>query len=269
MSHFCGLVFLRPQDDLDEVLAPFNEQDEEYFKFVDCTDEVKAKWESMPDTCPSSGTYVEESDWTELVNDIWTNAPDKLEPEQEGGFMIPYTKDKYPTPTDIAEDKDYEIVEDETAPNGVRFIQRVTRDWALQPSKEKYPTIEEFAKEYFGYHKEDDRFGYSCNPNAKWDWYDENGRWSGFLINKEGNHTNWDFLTEIDWVKMFAEGNIPFCFVDAEGVWHEKGEMGWFGTVSNEKKKVDWVEEFKAYVKEIMADDQVFEIEVVNIDYHI
>ena len=44
MSHFIGLVFLRPGDDLENVLAPFNEQDEEYMEFVDKTDEVKEKW---------------------------------------------------------------------------------------------------------------------------------------------------------------------------------------------------------------------------------
>ena len=54
MSHFIGLVFLRPSDDLDEVLAPFNEQDEEFMEFVDKTDEVKEAWEKIPETCPSS-----------------------------------------------------------------------------------------------------------------------------------------------------------------------------------------------------------------------
>ena len=61
MSHFIGLVFLRPQDDLDEVLAPFNEQDEEYMEFVDKTDEIKAEYNKLPETCPSEGTFIEET----------------------------------------------------------------------------------------------------------------------------------------------------------------------------------------------------------------
>ena len=38
MSHFIGLVFLRPNADLEETLAPFNEQDEEYMEFVELSE---------------------------------------------------------------------------------------------------------------------------------------------------------------------------------------------------------------------------------------
>ena len=265
MSHFIGLVFLRPDADLDETLAPFNEQDEEYMEFVDKTDEVKEKWDKMPESCPSEGTFTEEIDRTDMVNEIWDEAADEPEEGTEDKLWRPYTKKEYPTPADIAKDKNYEVVPDETKRDGVRFVQKMERKWEYEPSREKYSTIDKFAKEYFGYRKVNGKYGYMSNPNAKWDWYSEGGRWSGYLTNKEGGKTDVELLTEVDWDKT----DVPFCFVNAEGEWIERGEMGWFAMVANEKKKVDWDAEFKAYVQSLLADAEAKDIMVYAIDYHI
>ena len=98
------------------------------------------------------------------------------------------------------------------------------------------------------------------NPNSKWDWYEIGGRWSRELINKEGKNTNTDYANQIDWDKTL----IPFAFVDPNGVWHEKGEMGWWAMVSNEKEQDSWEEEFKNFIKDL--DD---EVEVTIVDCHI
>ena len=259
------MVFLRPNDDLEEVLAPFNEQDETFMEFVDKTDKVKEQWDKTPETCPSEGTYTEEIDRTDMVNEIWDRAEDKLYPEDEGGFWTPYTKDKFPTPADIARDKDYEIVPDDTKRDGFRFVQKVERKWEYEASKAKYPTIDKLAKEYFGYRKVNGRYGYMSNPNAKYDWYSEGGRWSGYLTHKRGKTTNCEPLTEVDWGKT----DTPFCFVNANGEWIERGEMGWWAMVSNEKPKADWDAEFKTYVQSLLAEPDANEIVVYAIDYHI
>ena len=265
MSHFIGLVFVRPEDDLDEILAPFNEQDETYMEFVDKTDEVKAEYEKLPESCPSEGTYIDTIDRTDMVNEIWDNAADEPEEGAEDKFWKPYTKKEFPTPSDIARDKKYEIVPDGTKRDGVRFVQNVERKWEYEPSKAKYPTINDYAKDYCGYRKINGRFGYMSNPNAKYDWYSEGGRWSGYLCNKEGRTTDIELLTEVDWEKT----DTPFCFVNAEGEWCEKGEMGWWAMVSNEKPQADWDAEFKAYVQSLLAEPDANEIEVYAIDYHI
>ena len=265
MSHYIGLVFLRPDADLEETLAPFNEQDEEYMEFVDKTDEVKAEYEKLPESCPYEGKYTKEQDETDFINQIWDEAPDTLTPEQEEAFWKPYNKRDYHTPADIAKDKEYEIVPDETKRDGVRFVRKWQADWSYEASKEKYPTLDEYAKDYCGYRKVNGRYGYMSNPNAKYDWYSEGGRWSGYLTNKEGNETNVELLTEVDWEKT----DTPFCFVNDNGEWIERGQMGWFAMVADEKPKEDWDAEFKAYVQSLLADEEAKDIEVYAIDYHI
>lgn len=66
----------------------------------------------------------------------------------------------------------------------------VTREWEDQDqeTKEKYKDLDTYATEYNGYKKNDEgRYGYWENPNAKWDWYQLGGRWSGFFKMKPGS----------------------------------------------------------------------------------
>ena len=90
-------------------------------------------------------------------------------------------------------------------------------------------------------------------PNAKWDWYTEGGRWNNCLVTKEGKNTNEDYVSEIDWDKT----GTPFAFVDSYGRWYEKGEMGWWGIVSNEKDKGVFDEMFKKFVTKLDEDTKV------------
>jgi hypothetical protein len=71
------------------------------------------------------------------------------------------------------------------------------------------------------------------NPDSKWDWYSVGGRWAGSILN--------NCCKKDDLPKDF----VPFAFVDQNGDWHEKGEMGWWALVDNEKEENDWEEEFK------------------------
>ena len=186
MSHFIGLVFVDQYNNYEEMLEPFNEQNEDYYQFEDCTDEVTERWNTLPD----------------------------LDAE----------------PTSHPCDKAH------------------------------YPTIQDLAKHWYGYRivKDDDgneRYGYNHNPNAKWDWYSEGGRWNGYLPTKEGTRTDADLVSEIDWDKFIAEHNAPFCFVDTECEWHEKAEMGWWAQTWNEKEPADWDKEFKDYVQSLLNED--------------
>ena len=116
----------------------------------------------------------------------------------------------------------------------------------------------------------DDNLVSTYNPYAKWDWYCIGGRWSGFLVIKERDE-NGDIIKvdsalnhEIDWEYMFDNNLTPFCYVTEEGEWQERGSMGWWGCVSNEKESDIWTKQFKDYLKIIDSDCLV-----TVVDFHI
>ena len=72
----------------------------------------------------------------------------------------------------------------------------------------------------------------TCNPQSKWDSWVIGGRWDA------GKN-----------IKLCSEMVEPFAIVTPEGEWIEKGEMGWWAIVSNEKSNWDVIykEVFKKY----------------------
>lgn len=117
---------------------------------------------------------------------------------------------------------------------------------------------------------EEDNLLSTYNPNAKWDWYCVGGRWNGFLVLKERKddgsiiEVNEAYFNEIDWDYMKEWNRIPFCFVDEDGEWYEKGEMGWFAITTNEVDKDTWQETFNEYLSTV--EDECL---VTVVDFHI
>lgn len=97
------------------------------------------------------------------------------------------------------------------------------------------------------------------NPNSKWDWYEIGGRWNDTLITLSCTKTNEDIVDQIDWDKT----PVPFAFITPDGKWHERGEMGWWAIVSNEKDNSEWEEEFRDAVK------KYHDLTVTVVDCHI
>lgn len=104
--------------------------------------------------------------------------------------------------------------------------EEVENDFKERDEKYKDNTIEEFAKEYHGYEKnEDGKFGYMQNPDSRWDWYVVGGRWAGMLKLKEGKEGH---LEELDCLgicksrdddrKKMQEENIKNRCVDSAKV---------------------------------------------------
>lgn len=104
------------------------------------------------------------------------------------------------------------------------------------------------------------------NPDSKWDWYSVGGRWGGFLHYKDADpgfeETNVAYIHELDMDYLFK--HTPFCFVTEDGEWKEKGEMGWWCSVSNEKSEETWKQQFTDYVKSLDANCLV-----TAVDFHI
>ena len=67
----------------------------------------------------------------------------------------------------------------------------------------KCKTDEDFYKLYRGddndnYNENGDELS-TYNPKSKWDWYSVGGRWDGYFLNKKGERTNEDLISEIVW----------------------------------------------------------------------
>lgn len=95
--------------------------------------------------------------------------------------------------------------------------------------KELYSTFEEYMKKYNGISQRDPqkgRYGYWCNPNAKWDWYSIGGRWTGYFKLKQG-----------------AEGTLG-----RPGVFGNKPSDGWVDVVK--LKDIDFEGMFEQSIKE-------------------
>ena len=107
-------------------------------------------------------------------------------------------------------------------------------------------------------------------PDSRWDWYSIGGRWAGYLPLKDRDEdgdpieTSAAYFDEIDWEYLLKERFTPFCYVDLDGDWHEKGEMGWFACVTNEKGQDCWDEEFKDFIKSLDCNCLV-----TVVDFHI
>lgn len=134
----------------------------------------------------------------------------------------------------------------------------------------------EIVKEWGYKLDENDNLVSSYNPDSKWDWYCIGGRWPNFLYLKEtdgaGNRiqANTAYFDEIDWDYMFEQDQIPFCLVTDDGEWIERGEMGWWGIVTNEQDKDKWSESVISYIrklqKELTSEDSLL---VTVVDFHI
>lgn len=116
------------------------------------------------------------------------------------------------------------------------------------------------------------------NPQSKWDWYRVGGRWDGDLIGnpqESENGFNFDKRHEtisnnslpIDELvsrhKQTGEVFSFFAVVTPEGEWIEKGTMGWWGIVTDEKTASTWEQQLLTIYARYADHD------IVALDCHI
>ena len=70
------------------------------------------------------------------------------------------------------------------------------------------------------------------------------------------------FLTE----KLSGVG-VPYSFIDLDGEWHQKGEMGWFGISTDDKDQFDWAAIYFGYIDKVVKENPGSR--VVSVDFHI
>ena len=161
MSHFVVLVI---GENWEEQLAPYQENNmgdcpREYMVFHNAEPEYREQWEN------------EEIDMV--------IAPDG---------RILHTWDKEFTKLDSTSAR---AMRDNVLSTGhSTYMQVIPEGFKIEkvPFNKVYPTFDQFMRDWArcGYSPEQGAYGYWMNPNAKWDWYELGGRWTGFFTLKEG-----------------------------------------------------------------------------------
>lgn len=198
------------------------------------------------------------------------NWEDNLDRYYEGLEVDPYLE--------YTKEEAIDEVKSKRALNYESAIRALRREDLTDKQKEYYQSIidkglfisyEDALKEIedWGYEiDENENLMSTYNPESKWDWYSVGGRWNGFLHYKGAEpgfaETNEAYIHELDMDYLLE--HVPFCFVTEDGEWREKGEMGWWGSVSNEKPEDSWKQQFVDYVKSLDADCLV-----TVVDFHI
>lgn len=76
-------------------------------------------------------------------------------------------------------------------------------DW--QKDNKGYSTFKSYMQDYCGYQEinpDTGRYERLTNPNAKWDWWEVGGRWSGSLLLKDGSSSDFALSSDIDWERI-------------------------------------------------------------------
>ena len=126
------------------------------------------------------------------------------------------------TGLDIDTDKpDYQHSEDAAKKHMNKVITQSRGAWF----EEVGMNVQAEVQDYFGYRKDPDgKYFQHTNPNAKWDWYQVGGRWSGFFKVKnaaEAGHgerswTNRDEASTPDYADITTKGNIDLITMQAD-----------------------------------------------------
>lgn len=96
---------------------------------------------------------------------------------------------------------------------------------ALHPRKRLYASFEDYAENErgFSYDEEHGGYGYICNPNVMWDWYQIGGRWPEMFLIKDSC---------ID----YSVGERSWCNGDVKLVAPE----GYIWVCAAKKKDIEW-----------------------------
>jgi len=117
------------------------------------------------------------------------------------------------------------------------------------------------------------------NPKSKWDWYSFGGRYNGCIHGEyKGDETGFNFPDEyrqleknVTTVKALLKRGkekgvddiTSFAILTPDGEWFEKGEMGWWAMVANEKDQ----DEFKGGFMNLL--EKHIDCLAVGVDCHI
>lgn len=170
MSHFSTLISLDNAGDISNLEAWADSY---------ISNEMEPFWEATEDP-----EYLEFQDRTDEVREGYNGTVDCI--KLPDGRIVPHY---YSTVCRFII-KDGKVYQKESGQ--LKHEKRTKKAKKLQalpdyPIRKLYPSIDAYAESYFGYHYDEelDAYGYTCNPNAFWDWYQIGGRWPFMFLVKE------------------------------------------------------------------------------------
>jgi len=270
MSHFSVMVICDTVEELETMLAPYQENNmgdcpKQFLEFNDITEEYREKY------CKESVEFVHTKD---------------------NRLLLPWD-DEFRVPGEYGYGTKTHKVPDE--------LPRVNI-----PYKILYSSFDEYMQNWCGEEKDPERdlYGYWENPNAKWDWYQIGGRWKGLLKAKNGEPRSEGLLSDMDFspdreaakkaldrwdqvvngidhgideyvfdskeyfektygsAEFYAKSESEFrtyAVITPDGKWHAKGEMGWFGCSNEDADDAHaWIEHYAETFIEPYADRHAF-----------
>lgn len=213
MSHFAVAVFTKKGQIVEDLLAPYQENNcndcpKEFLAFHDTEDEYKQKFEHDTRSefyCSSHSSWGQgvTSEMFQALKSGTIGDKMTLTVGESSGFGHYFKKDGYYHCYDNTERKKPEErvwikvtnilqtghPDKDVCFEGIIEVELVNEPKEI-PLKEFYQhDFDYFMKDWAGYDERDaqmGRYGYWENPNAKWDWYQIGGRFAGLLKLKEG-----------------------------------------------------------------------------------
>lgn len=254
MSHFVTFVVVKAEDGddieaaVEKALAPYQENNMgdcpvEYLEFNDVYDEVVAEYASESEDVlseyPDFESYITEYhgykfDETRNTYGYWYNPNSRWDWYQIGGRWNGYLFTTEGKKTNVC------------MKGNIDFEAR--KRSVVQDNKALYKKYHEVASQYSDV----------CCDAAKTAFID-----AGIYIGWSYQHKDFHVSESV-----FAREDAPACSfctpfaAVVNGQWYEKGEMGWWGVVSNEKDT--WQGDFEKLMNTISYDDYI-----VVVDCHI
>lgn len=146
--------------------------------------------------------------------------------------------------------KPYKVYED------VEEIKRMAKNYKLPPTDLKglAKKMGDWAGASGGVDKKGLYHVSTYNPKSQWDYWRFGGRWCGEVRGlPKSDEKGYNFGEEFGFlddnicaVREIPKDFICFAIVTPDGKWHERGGMGWWGMVSNEKEEKEWKKELEA-----------------------
>lgn len=247
MSHFTVAVIHREEQNIEELLAPYQENNmgdcpEEYLTFNDCTKECEERWKEKKE----EGDYKNNSfeffveDWFGYEKNeatgkygYWENPNAKWDWYEVGGRWEKLLKLKVRN----------KVWEQETA-NTAKL-----KDIDFNPTEEEIKEAERFWDLKINKVKPEST---TDEEMLKWDYHNDE-----YYLEK--------YKTKENYVK-YQTSFSTYAVITHDGQWHSKGKMGWFG-FSSEHPKESY--DFGITFKEKFIDNSDQNLYMTIVDCHI